>query len=552
MKNKLCPFFTVLPSTNCFAGLLQKRFLKSFSFHNSCHKQITFLFFQRGIRPVIILLCILQLSLTNLASSQQMDHAKNTAELIDSNNKNIFINVFARGCALTDINTSGFNCRLTENKYTKAVKPRILILTDISSLTQGYNEPDDGQSLVRLLLYANEFDIEGIIAASNLGHGQTTRPDLIRQVVDAYGKVLPNLLINSKGYPTEKALNNIIKNGQPLAGPDTPVFNSIGEGKDTEASEWIIHVADKKDERPLWITVWGGTADLAQALWKVRQTRTLSELKIFISKLKIDAISGQDATAKWIKSEFPSLFYITRRNRGMYRGGDVSLVDSLWVEKNIRNNHGALGAMYVNYRGGDIFRLPVKGIKEGDTPSFLGKVLNGLNHPDYPEWGSWGGRLQKIPGSINQYEDAVDAFGNYLHDFQKQMATIYRWRSDYQADFQARLDWCVKSFGQVNHQPVNSRKDVVKLKIKPGQKIKLRAKGWTDPDKNILHYSWMIYPEEGTCLKSGSVKNENSDEAFFTAPEIKSSCTVHIILKVADDGEPSLHAYQRYIISIKP
>jgi hypothetical protein len=69
-------------------------------------------------------------------------------------------------------------------------RPRLLVLTDISSLTAGVAEPDDGQSLIRLMLYANEFNIEGLIATSNLGHGQKTRPDLIRQVVDAYGSLL--------------------------------------------------------------------------------------------------------------------------------------------------------------------------------------------------------------------------------------------------------------------------------------------------------------------------------------------------------------------------
>jgi hypothetical protein len=49
--------------------------------------------------------------------------------------------------------------------------------TDVSSLTAGVRELDDGQSLVRYLLFSHEFDVEGIIATSNLGHGQTVRPE---------------------------------------------------------------------------------------------------------------------------------------------------------------------------------------------------------------------------------------------------------------------------------------------------------------------------------------------------------------------------------------
>ena len=73
---------------------------------------------------------------------------------------------------------------------TGAERPRVLVLTDISSLTASVREPDDGQSLIRFLLFSNEFDVEGIIASSNMRHGQTVRPELIHQAVDAYAQVL--------------------------------------------------------------------------------------------------------------------------------------------------------------------------------------------------------------------------------------------------------------------------------------------------------------------------------------------------------------------------
>ena len=114
-------------------------------------------------------------------------------------------------------------------------KPRIIVLTDVSSLKAGEAEPDDGQSLIRLMLYTNEFDVEGLVASSNLGHGQRVRPDLIRRVVDAYEKVRPNLVLHDPRYPPAEALRGCIKAGQPVAGPETPVSDSVGEGKDTEA-----------------------------------------------------------------------------------------------------------------------------------------------------------------------------------------------------------------------------------------------------------------------------------------------------------------------------
>jgi hypothetical protein len=110
--------------------------------------------------------------------------------------------------------------------------PRLIVLTDISSLTAGVAEPDDGQSLVRLMLYANELEIEGLIATSTMGHGHTTRPDLIRQVVDAYGKVQLHLKNHDPRYPPATRLAGTIRSGQAVAGPRLPVEQSVGDGKD--------------------------------------------------------------------------------------------------------------------------------------------------------------------------------------------------------------------------------------------------------------------------------------------------------------------------------
>ena len=212
----------------------------------------------------------------------------------------------------------------TNSAITPSERLRIIILTDISSLTAGVAEPDDGQSLIRLMLYSNDFDIEGLIATSNLGHQQTTRPDLVRQVVDAYAKVQPNLLLHDQGYPPASSLRSKIKSGQPLAGRKTPIEQCVGLGKDTEASDWIIHVVDEPDPRPVWILIWGGSADLAQALWKIRETRKPGDLAHFVSRLRVHSINDQDSTGPWIREQFPALYAVIQRfaYRGMYRGGD--------------------------------------------------------------------------------------------------------------------------------------------------------------------------------------------------------------------------------------
>ena len=233
---------------------------------------------------------------------------------------------------------------------------------------------------------------------------------------------------------------------------------------------------DRPDPRPLWVVIWGGSADLAQALWRVRRDRKPEELSRFVSKLRVHAIGDQDSTGPWIREQFPGLFMITQRRayRGMYRGGDASLVSSEWVETNI-HGHGALGDLYPNYRGGDIWSGtlgPVRGIKEGDTPSFLSLVPNGLSDPAHPWLGSWGGRFA---GEGHQLADIPDTDIDTKGDPDPRMSSVYRWRAAFQADFAARLDWCVKPFKQANHPPVVQIKGSSSPPVKPGESITLDA-----------------------------------------------------------------------------
>ena len=142
-------------------------------------------------------------------------------------------------------------------------KPRVLVLTDMGA------DPDDEQSLVRLLLYANQLDIEGIVATTSCWQQNNIRPDFIHTILDAYAKVQPNLLLHEPGFPTADTLRARVKEGMPKYG-----LTGVGEGMDTEGSDWIIRVLEQDDDRPLWISVWGGPNVLAQALHTLRATRS--------------------------------------------------------------------------------------------------------------------------------------------------------------------------------------------------------------------------------------------------------------------------------------
>ncbi|MFC5410278.1 DUF1593 domain-containing protein [Larkinella bovis] len=437
-----------------------------------------------------------------------------------------------------------------------AEKPRVVILTDISSLEPGVAEPDDGQSLVRLMLYTNDLEIEGLIASSNLGHGQKTRPELIRKVVETYGQVHPTLVQHDPAYPSADRLLSLIKSGQPQAGPKVPVTTSIGADRDTEASDWIIRVVDQPDPRPVWVCVWGGTADLAQALWKVRQTRSSAELQTFISRLRIHAIADQDATGPWIREQFPTLFYILNRHnfRGVYRGGDTRLADSSWVVTSVHKKDNPLGMLYPNYTGGDIWASRigrVMGIKEGDSPSFLSLVPNGLNVPERPDLGGWGGLFSRNKAGF--YQDQVDSTVINPRDPTPYMASVYRWRPDWQADFVTRLQWCTKPFKQANHAPQVvidgqlSHEPVTRL-VKPGAEIRLDAGKSADPDRQSLQFHWQIYPKTGP--QDATLSNEQTARVRIRIATTARPQTIPLLLTVTDAGQPALRSYRRVFLQV--
>lgn len=442
-------------------------------------------------------------------------------------------------------------------------KLRVLVLTDIE------NEPDDAQSMVRFLTYSNQWDVEGLIATTSTHLKNRVAPERIERIVNAYGRVRNNLLQHEPGYPELKYLLSIIKKGLPVYG-----MNGVGNGKDSEGSDWIISVVDKNDNRPVWIPVWGGANCLAQALWKVKSTRSVTELEKFVSKIRVYTISDQDDTGPWIRKNFPSLFYIVSpgyhargayhyatwsgisgNKRHGYGGVDFSIVDNPWLDENVRKNHGPLGEEYPH----------TEFIMEGDTPTFLFLMNNGLGNPENPNYGSWGGRYELYTPRTRKWfyepetrpiwtdtEDEVWGNDSALHNTNK--ATIWRWRQAYQNDFAARMDWTVKPYKEANHPPIARLAHRNDLTVKSGDTVLLSAEGSKDPDGDRLNYEWIYYREVGT-YESGrplQVQNKNQKNAGITTPAVSKPETLHIILAVTDDGKPALTRYQRVIITVVP
>src|SRR5690242_6300175 len=140
--------------------------------------------------------------------------------------------------------------------------PRMVVISDIG------NEPDDQMSLVRLLLYSNELDIEALVASTSTWQRNVVHPETMRRLIQAYGSVRSNLLLHAPGWPAAEELDGRVYSGQPGYG-----MAATGPDRMSEGAHAIIHAADRDDDRPLWVTVWGGTNTLAQALMRLRSTR---------------------------------------------------------------------------------------------------------------------------------------------------------------------------------------------------------------------------------------------------------------------------------------
>jgi hypothetical protein len=413
-------------------------------------------------------------------------------------------------------------------------KSRLVVMTDIGG------DPDDRQSMVRFLLYTCDFDVEGLCTGFGHGHYKTTRPELIREIVDAYGKVLPNLRKHRGDYPSHKRLISLIKdghNGDP---------HKIGPGMDSEASDWIIKVLDRDDPRPVWFSIWGGPRELAQAIWKVGQTRSAEQLAAFKRKIRVHSIADQDRTAGWVKQNHPDVFWIFSRVlfRGIWKEGDQKIVSPAWLEKNVRTGHGPLGPVYPAKAAGKA------GVKEGDTPSFFYVLPDGLSDPEHPEWGNWGGRFQRS-GRGNEYVPAEDRMGDRLN----MLYTIHRWRQAYQDSFEARMDWCVKPYDECNHEPVavcngDKGNKVITINADPAEDVTLSARGSSDPDDDKLSYKWWVYREPGSYWADAPIRGGNSARAVVTVPRNASGRTIHVVLEVVDAGKPRLTAYRRVILNV--
>ena len=445
-------------------------------------------------------------------------------------------------------------------------KPRIVVLTDIAPANI---EPDDMESMIRLMSHADLYEIEALIASGGWNSSGRAYPlewmDSLSRVIDAYEKDLPYLMKRSGqtsflsivkenkkqtiGYwPSAQYLRDRVMPGSLKLGQ-----KEIGSNNRSKGSDYIIQLADEEDKRPLWILAWGGANTLAQAIWQVQQERTPNELKAFLNKLRVYTITDQDvpwgerdnhdfSSHQWMRQEFSNDLLFIWDESAWLSQNDIGAKN--WKEYATHiQRHGHLGDIYPKNKWG----------VEGDTPSFLHVLPNGLNDPSMTNQIGWGGYFEWGMSADKKtycYTNYTGATKKSSQNYEKYFyPAIFN-------NFAARMDWADK--GEGNRNPiviVNNQKSLTPIhkEVSIGKTITLDASRSYDLDSNLLTFRWWILPEASTYKGSYlNLQQSDKQKMSFTIPtDAKPGDTLHIICEVTDNGTPTLTSYRRVVIIAK-
>lgn len=459
-------------------------------------------------------------------------------------------------------------------------------------------ECDDMNSLVHLLLYANDIDIEGIVLSSSIFHYAGDEAAGVAPHrwpghqwmwghLDAYEQVYANLRVHDPRYPSPAHLRSI-----------TCVGNVKTTGcmdEDTDGSRLVCERILVDDPRPLWLLAGGGTNTIAAALrsieerwrgrpeWDEVYRRVCDTVCIFM------IITQDDSYRDYIVKSWPDIPLIhctslggvgylydetmlTPRSLAMYQGD--------WMYEHLiskgpllaRLNTWGDGHVYPGERPGDQFGSNpelMKGawwgkvpharydmLSEGDSPSFMHLVNRGLRQHEDPSYGGWGGRFERRGENefgapaywTNVADEAPEPIDGLVYQFT-------RWAEDWMREYAARADWCVTPrFEDANHAPSVSVVEGVDLAIAAGSSVVLHAVG-NDPDGDELGYQWFRYADADTCDAEVAMHSDGAVCTLEVPGGAHPGDTIHLVCRVSDDGHGAsdlpLASYARIIITVR-
>lgn len=476
----------------------------------------------------------------------------------------------------------------------EVARPRTIVTTD--------GEVDDMDSFIRMLLYSNEFQLEGLVYTSSQWHykgdGKGTlftsempgtarrygqRSELrwpgttwMQELIEKYAGVYEQLKQHDSGYPSPETLKSMIRTGN---------INFEGDMKeDTEGSDFIKSILLDDREGPVYVQIWGGTNTLARALKSIEEeykgTAEWEEIHKKVSgKTFIYTILDQDATytgyvaPNWPdirviynSAQFWSFAYmwpmVVPEHLKPFMGGE-------WFAEHIKFNHGPLLENY--YLWGDGTRIEgdpehthgdmqearnrnrnqYDFISEGDSPAYFYLLDFGLRSMEDPAYGGLGGRFRPSESHPGRWED-----GREVGDVNPETGEAdpsypqVRWIEVLQNDFAARADWCVREVEDANHAPRVLLKTPADLGARPGETIQLSASA-SDPDGDDLTYGWWQYREAGSCPLPAEIDGADSPIASVIVPlNAEPGQTLHFILEVKDSGNPALTRFARTIVRV--
>jgi len=426
-------------------------------------------------------------------------------------------------------------------------KPRVIATTD--------GEIDDQSSMVRFLMYASDYDIAGIVQVNGVQKDGHSKDRWIEAQIAHYAECLPNLRLHHPDYPDAEYLLSVLKVGNEIR---EDMYKSPPLLADSEGAQLIIRTLLDDDPRPVHILAWGGANTQANALWQIKEYYSAEEWARAVAKARLYCIWYQDGGGKWIEENLPeiviyesgapdrdgawryvwdymSVDYYFKERLSQNPPELQVIMDKPWLAEHITTGHGPLCAAY-----------PQEYTSEGDTPSFLPLMDNGLEqHLDY-RIGGWGGRPETVAG--NHMQDGKDLNKDGVLDTHW---VFQRWLPAAQNDWAARADWCVKPYDQANHPPVVLSAPEPIQEATPGQTLRLKIKA-EDPDGDTLTYHWWQYREAGSYPREVTVRDAGKQNAALTLPvDANPGETIHLICEITDNGVPALKRYQRVLITVR-